>query len=360
MAEFHSLTVSTVSRTTRDAVLVSFEVPSHLSDIYSFRAGQYLTLRAEIGGETLRRSYSICSAPTDNLLRVAIKRIEDGVFSTWANTQLAAGHSLDVMPPEGNFTEDFEPKNQRHYVAFAVGSGITPIFSLVKTALMIEPKSRVTLFFGNRSSSSVLFREELQDLKNLFMQRFSVFFVMSRERQDIDLFNGRLDGKKVEQLLSQWLDPRDIDRVLVCGPQTMNNDVLTVLQNQGLDKEQIKFELFVLTERLTPRPHGVGNRDESVKDECMLTVILDGRHRTLLIDRDKQSVLDAALAQGLELPYSCKSGVCATCRCKVTSGEVDLDVNFALEDYELARGFVLACQSYAMTDRVVIDFDQET
>ena len=360
MNDFYPLSVTSITRPTRDAVVVTFDVPAPLRENYSFRSGQYLTLRADIDGEDLRRSYSICSAPEDGVLRVAIKRLDDGVFSTWANTQLVVGQALDVMAPAGHFTVEFNALQERHYVAFAVGSGITPIFSLVKTALTTEPNSRFTLFFGNRASSSVLFREELEDLKNLYMQRFSVVFIMSREQQDIDLFNGRLDGPKVEQLLSRWLDPTDIDVAFVCGPQAMTEEVIEGLQRKGLKKEQIKFELFGAPKGLRAIRTTDRGRLTPEKGQCELTVIRDGFHRTLTIDKNKESVLDAALAQGLELPYSCKGGVCSTCRCKVTQGEVDLDVNFALEDYELARGFVLACQSYAMTDRLVIDFDQET
>lgn len=360
MSQFHSLNVASVSRNTRDAVVVTFQVPDSLTEAFAFRPGQYLTLRTELGGEELRRSYSICSAPQDGVLRVAIKRLDDGAFSTWANSSLEAGQKLDVMPPAGNFTIDFAPGNQRHYVAFAVGSGITPIFSLVKTALSTEPDSSFTLFFGNRASSAVLFREEIEDLKNQYMERFSVVFIMSRENQDIDLFNGRLDGGKVAQLLTVWMDPQDIDYAFVCGPQTMTEDVVQALQDKGLAKDHIKFELFGAPKGPRAVRTGHDARTAPGKGQCELTVIQDGHSRTLMVEKNSENLLDAALAQGLELPYSCKGGVCSTCRCKVTEGEVDMDINFALEDYEVARGFVLTCQSYPVTDKVVIDFDQET
>ena len=360
MSQFHSLNVASVSRNTRDAVVVTFQVPDSLTEAFAFRPGQYLTLRTQLGGEELRRSYSICSAPQDGVLRVAIKRLDDGAFSTWANSSLEAGQKLDVMPPAGNFTIDFAPGNQRHYVAFAVGSGITPIFSLVKTALSTEPDSSFTLFFGNRASSAVLFREEIEDLKNQYMERFSVVFIMSRENQDIDLFNGRLDGGKVAQLLTVWMDPQDIDYAFVCGPQTMTEDVVQALQDKGLAKDHIKFELFGAPKGPRAVRTGHDARTAPGKGQCELTVIQDGHSRTLMVEKNSENLLDAALAQGLELPYSCKGGVCSTCRCKVTEGEVDMDINFALEDYEVARGFVLTCQSYPVTDKVVIDFDQET
>ena len=360
MSQFHALHVSSVARNTRDAVVVTFEVPHALTNEFSFRPGQYLTLKCDVDGQELRRSYSICSAPHDGVMRVAIKRLDDGAFSTWANTELQAGQSIEVMPPAGNFTIDFSPEHSRHYVAFAVGSGITPIFSLVKSALSIEPDSRFTLFYGNRASSSVLFREEIEDLKNTYMERFSVVFIMSRESQDIELFNGRLDGQKVNQLLSVWLDPQDIDYAFVCGPQTMIEDVVQGLQDKGIAKDRIKFELFGAPKG--PRALRTGHDAKTApgKGQCELTVIQDGHSRTLVINKNQDNLLDAALAQGVELPYSCKGGVCSTCRCKVVEGEVDMDVNFALEDYEVARGFVLTCQSYPVTDSVTIDFDQET
>lgn len=360
MSQFHSLHVSSVARNTRDAVVVTFDIPHDLSEAFSFRPGQYLTLKCDVQGQELRRSYSICSAPQDGVMRVAIKRLDDGAFSTWANTELQAGQSIQVMPPAGNFTIDFSPEHARHYVAFAVGSGITPIFSLVKSALSIEPDSRFTLFYGNRASSSVLFREEIEDLKNIYMERFSAVFVMSRENQDIDLFNGRLDGAKVNQLLSVWLDPKEIDYAFVCGPQTMIEEVVQGLQDKGLAKDRIKFEMFGAPKGPRALRTGQDAKKAPGKGQCELTVIQDGHSRSLIVDKNQDNLLDAALAQGLELPYSCKGGVCSTCRCKVVQGEVDMDVNFALEDYEVARGFVLTCQSYPVTDKVTIDFDQET
>lgn len=360
MAQFYPLKVTAVAKNTRDAVVVTFDVPAELEKKFVFRPGQYLTLRTAIDGEELRRSYSICAAPHDRQLRVAIKRMDDGSFSTWANTHLAPGIVLDVMPPDGHFTVDFSAGHRREYVAFAVGSGITPILSLVKTALRTEPRSRFTLFFGNRSSSSVLFREEIEDLKNSYMERFSLVYVMSREVQDIDLFNGRLDGDKVRQLLSRWMDPGTIDVAFVCGPQDMIESVIQALLDKGLDRAQIKFELFGSPKGPRALRTGHEARHAPGLQRCELTVIQDGVTRSLTIEKNKDSVLDSALAQGIELPYSCKGGVCSSCRCKVIEGEVDMDANFALEDYEVARGFVLCCQSFPVTDRLVIDFDQET
>jgi ring-1,2-phenylacetyl-CoA epoxidase subunit PaaE len=356
-SSFHPLKVVDVARDTRDAVVLTFDLPPALADDFAFRPGQYLTLRTRVAGEELRRSYSICSSPGDGVLRVAIKRVDDGAFSSWANRELQAGAVLDVMPPDGEFTIEFAPHHARHYVAFAVGSGITPVYSLIKTALATEPDSRFTLFYGNRASSSVLFREALEDLKNTYMARFSLCHVMSREAQDIELFNGRLDGAKVASLLTQWLRVRDVDYVFLCGPQAMVEDVVPTLERLGLPRERIKFELFGAPRAARgPRPRTAAPGQA----QCRVTVIQDGHRRGFTIDKNRDSVLDAALAQGIELPYSCKGGVCSTCRCKVVEGEVDMDANFALEDYEVARGFVLSCQSYPVSDTLVLDFDQET
>lgn len=357
---FHPLTVASVARNTRDAVVVTFDVPTSLQSQFSFLPGQYLTLRTQIAGHECRRSYSICAAPHDGELRVAIKRVDDGVFSSWANHELEAGHVVDVMPPAGSFTIDFSAEQSRHYVAFAIGSGITPVLSLVKTALSIESTSRFTLFFGNRSSSSVLFKEEIEDLKNRYMERFTLVYIMSRESQDIELFNGRLDGNKVEQLLKVWMPASHIDYAFVCGPHAMIDDVVRQLQTCGIPKSNIKFELFGAPSG--PRSLRTG-KEASVspgKAQCQVTVVQDGHSRQFVIEKNKDSVLDAALAQGIELPYSCKGGVCSTCRCKVIEGDVDMDANFALEDYEVARGFVLSCQSYPVSDHLVLNFDQET
>src|SRR5690606_22419127 len=305
MSQFHSLKVASVARNTRDAVVVTFEVPETLSEAFAFRPGQYLTLRTFIDGKELRRSYSICAAPSDRQLRVAIKRLNDGAFSSWANSELQAGDTLDVMPPDGHFTVAFDPAQARHYAAFAVGSGITPILSLIKAALDTEPNSSFTLFYGNRASSAVLFREEIEDLKNQYMTRLSIVYIMSREHQDIDLLNGRLDGDKVTQLLGRWLDPAMIDHAFVCGPQDMTESVIAALQEKGVAKDRIKFELFGSPKG--PRALRTGKEARKAPGEhCELTIVLDGVTRSITIDKNKDSLLDSALAQGVELPYSCK------------------------------------------------------
>lgn len=358
MSKFHTLQVTAIKRETRDAVTASFEVPVVLADTFRYTQGQHLTLRTEINEEDVRRSYSICSAVQDRTLRVAIKRVSGGLFSNWANDHLAPGMQIDVLPPEGHFNVPLAAENEKHYVAFAAGSGITPILSIIKTTLMTELKSRFSLFYGNRASSTVIFKEELENLKDSYIQRFSLIFVLSREQQDIELFNGRIDRVKVEALLKFWLDPKDIDTAFLCGPHGMIDDVSAALQGSGVAKDKIKIELFatgIPTTRRSVHVHKVPGQAH-----CEVTVVQDGRTRSFMLDKNKETLLDAALHQGIELPYSCKGGVCSTCRCKLTSGEVDMDANYALEDYEVARGFILACQSYPVTDKLAIDFDQET
>jgi len=358
MSKFHSLSVARVSPETRDAVVVTFAVPPEHREAYRYEAGQHLTIRADIGGEEVRRSYSICSAAQEQSLRVAIKRIDDGLFSSWAFEHLKPGTQLDVMEPSGHFSVPLEPESQRHHVAFAAGSGITPILSLIKTTLQAEPNSRFTLVYGNRASSSVIFKDELADLKDRYMSRFNLVFILSREHQDVDLFNGRIDAAKCESLLKQWVNPEDIDVAYVCGPQVMMEQVRDSLVASGVAKANIKLELFGTAMNGAARKP----RAAVVKGEagCDVTVIHDGRSMQFSLKKNGLSLLDAALANGIELPYACKGGVCGTCRCKRLSGEVDMDANYSLEDYELARGFILSCQSFPVSDSLTLDFDQET
>lgn len=358
MNKFYEVRVASVRRETRDATVVTFAVPESLADQFRYLQGQHLTLRTEINGEDIRRSYSICSAVQDDTLRIAIKRVPGGLFSTWANDGLKPGHSIELMPPSGHFNVTLSPENRKHYIAFAAGSGITPVFSIIKTTLIAEPQSQVTLVYGNRSSSSVIFKEELADLKDVYRERLNLVFILSREQQDIDLFNGRIDRAKCDALLEKWIDPADIDTAFLCGPLGMMEDVSASLHAHGLHKAQIKMELFATSLGQTPRPAPV--HQVLGHNECQVTVIQDGRTRQFAMEKNTQTVLEAGLAQGIELPYSCKGGICSTCRGKVTEGEVDMDASFALEDYEIARGFRLLCQSYPVSDRLIVDFDQET
>jgi ring-1,2-phenylacetyl-CoA epoxidase subunit PaaE len=354
---FHSLQVRQVQHATRDAIAVTFDLPLELADDFNYVQGQYLTLRTTLEGQEVRRSYSICSAVQDQRLRVAIKRVNGGVFSNWAADHLRPGVAIDVMPPQGQFHLPLQPEAQRHVVAFACGSGITPVLSIVQSTLLAEPLTRVTLVYGNRSSGSVMFKEELEDLKDSYLGRFNLVWVMSRESQDIDLFNGRIDYDKCCQLLEHWIDPRGIDTAFICGPQDMMQATERALLDKGVAAAGIKTELFGTVQddgrvRVSRAPvQGSG--------QCHVDVVIDGTRSSFVMDKNKDNLVDAGIKAGLEMPFSCKGGVCSTCRALVVDGEVDMDINFALEDYEVARVFVLCCQSYPVSDRLTIDFDRE-
>ncbi len=347
-ANFWPLTVRAVQPETRDAVTVVFDVPQELADKFRYVQGQYVTVRAVIDGVEVRRSYSICSAVQDQKLRVAVKRVVGGVFSNWLMQHVKPGETLDVMPPEGRFHVALSPAHAKQYVAFAAGSGITPVLSNIKTTLLAEPDSRFTLFYGNRASSTILFREELAELKDVYLDRFSLMHVMTREHQDVEALNGRIDGDKAEQLLRQFCRFETIDEVFLCGPQDMVSAVAGRLKTMGFPASQIKIELFTVKEneqqarRKAPAIENVA--------ECQVTLVVDGGTRQFSMHRN-ETILGAALSHGIDLRHSCKSGVCATCRAKLTHGQVDMDANYALEDYEVARGFILTCQSYPLPIR---------
>ena len=358
MVQFYPLTVADVRRETRDAIVLTFDVPAEQRDNFQFAPGQYLTLRAQLDGDEVRRSYSICAAAGEPRLRVGIKKIPGGLFSGWAHEQLAPGRVLEAMPPMGNFGVSLDPALQRHFVAFVAGSGITPVLSIVKSTLRAEPQSSFTLFYGNRASSTIMFREELEDLKNEHLDRFSLIHILSREQQDIELFNGRIDKAKCDQLLERWVDPGSIDTAFVCGPQDMMLAVAHSLEEHGLDKRQIKFELFATATPSRRQRTPQAAEAEVGQDLCEATVVIDGRARSFAFEKGSASVLDAAMKEGIELPYACKGGVCSTCRAMLVEGEVDMDANFALEDYEIARGYILTCQSYPVTNKILVDYDK--
>ncbi|AYR26239.1 1,2-phenylacetyl-CoA epoxidase subunit PaaE [Herbaspirillum rubrisubalbicans] len=355
MSKFYPLTISGVKQETRDTIVVSFALPAELQDTFAYQQGQHLTLRSHLNGEELRRSYSICSARQDRQLRVAIKRVPGGLFSNWANESFVPGQSIEAMPPMGQFNVPLDAANRKHYLAFAAGSGITPMLSIIKTTLLAEPHSQFTLVYANRASSSVIFKEELSDLKDAYLERFNVVYVMSREQQDVELFNGRIDRAKCDAFFASWIKLQDIDTAFLCGPQEMVQAVADSLQAHGTSKAQIKTELF--SAGTSAREHAA--RPVVGKTECEVTVIVDGYHNVFTMDKEQESVLDAGLKHGIDLRYSCKGGVCATCRCKVVEGKVDMDANYALEDYEIARGFVLSCQSFPVSDKLLLDFDQD-
>jgi ring-1,2-phenylacetyl-CoA epoxidase subunit PaaE len=356
VSKFHRLPIARVERETRDAVAVTFAIPDSLREQFRYTQGQHLTLRADIDGQDLRRSYSICSAVQDDVLRIAVKRSPGGAFSTWANEALKVGAMIDVMPPMGHFNVALDPKAKRHYLGFAAGSGITPLLSIIKTTLAAEPQSRFTLFYGNRASSTVMFREELAALKDTYLTRFNLVHVLSREAQDIDLLHGRIDRERAGALLAHWVRLEEIDAAFVCGPEGMMEAVTDALEARGFPEAKIRIERFAAS--IPKHQHVARPLPQAAQSECEVTVIIDGTRKSFLLEKEKENIIEAGLRNGIELPYSCRGGVCSTCRCRLVEGEVDMDVNFALEDYEVARGFILSCQSYPRTDKVVVDYDQ--
>ena len=350
---FHPLVVADLRRETADAVSVAFSIPPALADDYAFLPGQYLTLRATVGGEDIRRSYSICSGPDDAELRIAVKRVDGGAFSTWANEALAPGQTVEVMTPTGRFGLAFEPGVARIHVGFAAGSGITPILSIARGVLAREPLSRFFLFYGNQSLRSMLFREALEELKDRYLGRFSVFHVLSQEEQDVPVLNGRLDGERVRLLLRHIVPAASVDHVFLCGPAGMLDAIEPVLAGLGLPPERVHVERFVSAGGGVPR---VRPARVDVAASHTASLIVDGNRREVPV-ADGETVLDAALRAGMDLPFACKGGMCSTCRARVVEGAVEMAVNYSLEPWETQAGFVLTCQAHPTTARVVIDYD---
>ncbi|WP_342239492.1 1,2-phenylacetyl-CoA epoxidase subunit PaaE [Inquilinus sp. OTU3971] len=352
---FHRLTIRDLRRETADAVSIAFDVPAELADDYRYNPGQYLTLRATIDGEDLRRSYSICSGPDDGQLRIAVKRVEGGVFSDWVNRTLKPGDAIEVMTPTGRFGAPCISEQPRIHVGFAAGSGITPVLSLLRGVLAREPESRFFLFYGNRSTGEILFREALEELKDRFLGRLSVFHVLSQEEQDLPILSGRLDGDKVRRLLRLVVPAEAVDEVYLCGPEAMSREIAETLAELGVAPEKVHVELFVSALGGRPRPKPVAPLPDAPSRTAVLTV--DGKRREVPV-ADGESILDAALRAGMDLPYACKGGMCSTCRAKLVEGEAAMDLNYSLEPWELEAGFILTCQSHPKTDRVVVDYDQ--
>lgn len=354
---FHPLRVRALQPDTDDAVIVSFEVPEALQETFRFKPGQYLTLRADVDGQDLRRSYSICSGLDDGVLRVGVRKVPGGVFSTWVHDTLKAGQALQVIPPQGHFTLPEPAVQGRHVVGIAAGSGITPMLSIMKSLLAREPASRFTLIYGNRSQKSTMFKEELEDLKNRYMSRLVLHHVFSREQMDAPLNAGRLDRDKLGLFLRTLVPAAGIDEVFVCGPHGLNDEAQAALEAAGVPAERVHIERFGVPSASPGQPpvHEVKPGDA---EQAKVVIIRDGLQREIEFRKSDPSILDAASAAGLEVPFSCKSGVCCTCRAKVLEGEVRMDRNFSLDKAELAAGFVLTCQSHPLTERVVISFDE--
>src|ERR1700730_16682652 len=351
---FHRLAVSALRREAADAVSMTFAIPKELEGDYGFTPGQYLTRRTTMDGEEVRRSYSICSGPDDGELRIAVKKIDGGAFSNWAADELKAGDELDVMTPTGRFGITHAPDEARVYVGFAAGSGITPIFSIVKGVLAREPDSRFFLFYGNRSTSGMLFREALEELKDRFMQRLSVFHVISGEEQDIPILHGRLDGDKVRVLLRSLVPAASVDHIFVCGPTGMGEDIEATCRDIGIAADRIHVERFVSEFGGKPRPKTVIAAGAPPK--AVAALVIDGKRREVPV-AEGEAILDAALRAGMDLPFACKGGMCSTCRAKLVEGDARMEVNYSLEPWELKAGFILTCQARPVSGKVTVDYD---
>jgi ring-1,2-phenylacetyl-CoA epoxidase subunit PaaE len=358
-AQFHALTVAEVERLTDDAVAVTFAVPDELREDYAFAPGQHLTLRATINGEDVRQSYSICIAPSEagatGTVRVASARVAGGRMSNWLNDSVQPGDVVDVMTPLGSFTCPPQPGTARHHVAIAAGSGITPVLAIISAVLEEEPESRVTLLYGNRRTSTVMFLEELADLKNRYPDRLQLVHVLSREPQDVELFSGRLDPDRIGRILTVLAPIATVDEWYLCGPYGMVTGAQGLLSEAGVDPHHVHHEIFHVAEQETPRQEVVV--EEGAPPEAVVTVNLDGRTTKIEMPSREETILNATLRSRPDAPYSCTGGVCGTCRARLVAGEVRMDRNYALEPDEVAAGIVLACQSHPVTDEVSLDYD---
>jgi ring-1,2-phenylacetyl-CoA epoxidase subunit PaaE len=356
---FHPLRVRSIEPDTQEAVIVSFEVPPDLRDVFGFTQGQYLTLRTSIDGNDLRRSYSICAGVDDGELRVGVRKVKGGVFSNWINEHLRPGDTLSVMAPQGRFFVPLEPAVRRHHLGIAGGSGITPILSIMKTVLAREPLSRFTLIYGNRSLRSTMFKEEIEDLKNRYMTRLMLQHVFSDEHTDSPLTRGVMDSSKIAEFLETLVPARSIDHVYVCGPFQMNDEAEAALLAAGVPEDRIHIERFGIALQEAGKIDAIVHEAKAEDaPQATIAIVRDGLRREFAFTRGQASILDAASSAGLEVPYSCTSGVCGTCRARLLEGEVRMERNFALDKHEVADRFVLTCQSHPLTERVVLSFDE--
>lgn len=353
--DFHTLRVAEIKRETPDAVSVRLELPEQLREAFAFKAGQHLTFRREIGGAELRRNYSVCASPSEGVLKIGVKKIAGGAFSSWINDELRAGDAMDVMAPHGSFCWNFDASARREYVGFAGGSGITPVLSLLKTALESEPSSRFTLFYGNRASSSIMFLEEIAALKDRYIDRLSVFHFLEDEEEEIELFNGRLDRAKADEVLAK-LAPANADAYFICGPGPMMDAIEDALLAAKVEKPRILIERFT-TGPLSAAQAAAARALEEKAAGLRMSVTLNGRRANVTFDPAHASILDNVRAAGLPAPFACKGGVCATCRAKVTAGEVRMKVNYGLSAEEVADGYVLTCQATPVSEGVVLSYD---
>ena len=355
MAKFHKIEVQDIYKETRDCAVVTFQIPDELVSEFQYKQGQHLTLKTIIEGQDVRRSYSLCSSPTENKWQVAVKKINGGLFSTFINDSLKKGDTLEIMAPSGKFNVEIETEKAKNYIVFAAGSGITPILSIIKTHLALEPNSTFKLFYLNRSVKSIIFKEEIEQLKNRYFGRFEIFYFLTKEQRNIEWLNGRFTKEKLDVLTSKIIDIPSVDECFICGPEEMIFLIRDELVAAGLNKDKVHYELFTsgITEEDKKRIQKIVEHKVNGTD---VTIIDGGKEFHFVMEDSYDNILDGALAAGADLPFACKGGVCSTCKCMVLEGEVEMKVNYALDAHEVARGLVLSCQAVPTTDKVVVDF----
>lgn len=355
MAKFHNIQVQDIYKVTKDCSVVTFTIPNELATEFQYKQGQHLTLRTLIDGQDIRRSYSLCSSPIENKWQVAVKRINGGLFSGFVNDSLKKGDFIEIMPPSGKFNVEVNAEKAKNYIVFAAGSGITPILSIIKTHLAQEPNSTFKLFYLNRSVKSIIFKEEIEQLKNSYFDRFEIFHFLTKEQRNIELLNGRFTKEKIQVLTDKIIDIPAVDDCFICGPEEMIFLLRDELVAAGLNKDKIHYELFTsgISEADKERIKKIVEHKAEGTD---VTIIDGGKEFHFVMDEAYDNILDGALAAGADLPFACKGGVCSTCKCMVLEGEVEMKVNYALDAHEVARGLVLSCQAVPTTDKVVVDF----
>lgn len=355
MHDFHPLRIREKILETPECVSLSFDVPEKLSKTFAFKPGQYLTLKTQINGEEVRRSYSICTAPHEGDLKVAVKRVVNGKFSNYAMEQLEAGQSIEVMPPDGGFVRSQQGRGP--YVFFAAGSGITPIMSLIKDVLEREAEAQILLFYGNKASDLIIFKEEIESLKNQYLERFQHYYFLTQEVMESDLFTGRINADKLDVLCKVFFKPEEVKEYFICGPESMIFSLKDALTDRGVEESRVRFELFT-TSKGSKGAEFVGDlKEEEQNEEATVTIILDGQESQFQLGYKDQSVLDAALSRNHDLPFACKGGVCCTCKAKLLEGKVQMEVNYALEPDEVEAGYILTCQSHPRSKELKVDYD---
>ncbi len=356
MAKFHNIRVKDIYKETDDCSVITFDVPEDLHNAFNFSQGQHLTLKAIINGEDTRRSYSLCSSPIDKEWKVAVKKIHGGKFSTYVNDTLNSGDMLEIMEPSGTFGVEIDNSKRKNYLVFAAGSGITPILSMMKTHLALEPESTFKLFYLNKNAKSIIFKEEIEQLRNQYFGRLNIFYFLTREQRDIELFNGRFTPEKIQQITHTFVDIQDTNEVFICGPEDMIFMIQDELVKAGLPKELVHYELFVtgLSDEDKARAERLAQQSVEGKE---ITIVDGGKEFHFTMTKDYDNILDAALGAGADLPFACKGGVCSTCKCEVKEGSVEMKINYALDDKEVSQNLVLSCQAVPTSDKVTVDFD---